>query len=64
VIFIGRDPLSDNGGGDLSYVESVTKRSPCANGYKVIVEKSTFRSIQRVDSAGMVLKGRNRGEFV
>jgi len=66
VIFIAvGTPLSDNGAADLSYVESVTKAiAQCANGYKVIVEKSTVpvytsEWIQRV----MVLKGRNRGEF-
>jgi UDPglucose 6-dehydrogenase len=66
VIFIAvGTPLSDNGAADLSYVESVTKAiALCADGYKVIVEKSTVpvytsEWIQRV----MVLKGKNRSEF-
>src|SRR5258708_266243 len=65
VIFIAvGTPLSGNGAADLSYVESVAKAiAQCADGYKVIVEKSTVpvytsEWIQRV-----MLKGRKRGEF-
>jgi len=66
VIFIAvGTPLAGNGAADLSYVESVTKAiAQCADGYKVIVEKSTVpvytsEWIQRV----MALKGKGRSEF-
>ncbi|MBZ5532857.1 MAG: UDP-glucose/GDP-mannose dehydrogenase family protein [Acidobacteriia bacterium] len=66
VIFIAvGTPSAVNGAADLSFVESVTRAiAQCAQGHKVIVEKSTVpvytsEWIQRA----MLLDGRDRNEF-
>jgi UDPglucose 6-dehydrogenase len=66
VIFIAvGTPSSANGAADLSYVEAVARSiAQCADGYKVIVEKSTVpvRTSELVQRA-MVQEGCDRNEF-
>jgi len=58
-------PSADDGSVDLSYVEAVARSLAGAmNGYKVIVEKSTVRSIQvNGFQNALAPEGRAQAEF-